>query len=84
MFYASRLVKGKCILNTNKFCVDIEKTSAKVVFCQHISPSYKPSGYKPPQNPLQSCISPGLISGNSPVVPIHAYLAQLQSVLLMF
>ena len=25
-------------------------------------PGYKPPGYEPPQNPLQSCISPGLIS----------------------
>ena len=33
MFYAWRLVKWKLILNTNKFCVDSEKTSVKVVFC---------------------------------------------------
>ena len=30
MFYAWRLVKRKLILNTNKFCVDSEKTSVKV------------------------------------------------------
>ena len=33
MFYAWRLVKRELVLNTNKFCVDSEKTSAKVVSC---------------------------------------------------
>ena len=33
MFYAWRLVKQELILDTNKFCVESEKTSAKVVFC---------------------------------------------------
>ena len=32
MFYAWRLVKPILIFHTNKFCVDIEKTSVKVVF----------------------------------------------------
>ena len=78
MFYAWRLVKWELVLNTNKLCVGSEKTSVKVVFCELISecffyPGHKtpppsppriwaPPGYKPPQNPLQSCISPGLIS----------------------
>ena len=33
MFYAWRPVKRKFIVNTNPFCVDSEKTGAKVVFC---------------------------------------------------
>ena len=33
MFYAWKLVKRNLLLNINKFCVDSEKTSVKVVFC---------------------------------------------------
>ena len=46
MFYAWRLVKRKLVFSTNKFCVDSDKTSVKVVFCWCISerilyPSYE-------------------------------------------
>ena len=66
MFYASRLVRRKLILSTNTFCVDIEKTSVKVALSQRyyrISERIFYPGYKPPQNPLGSCIIPGFISG---------------------
>ena len=53
MFYAWRLVKWKLILNTNKFCVDSEKTSVKAVFCWRISERIFYPGYKflPPLPP---------------------------------
>ena len=37
MFYAWRLVKRKLILNTNKLCVDSEKTRESF-----LNPGYKP------------------------------------------
>ena len=41
-------------MNTNKLCVNSEKTSVKVVFCSHVSERIFYPSYKPPQNPLQS------------------------------
>ena len=49
MFYAWRLVKRKLIFNTNKFCVDSEKTSVKVAFCWRISERIFYPGYNLPR-----------------------------------
>ena len=61
MFYAWRLVKRKLIFNTNKFSVDSEKTSGKVVLFQYafLSRGYKPRRLYAPSRPLykvDSCV----------------------------
>ena len=53
MFYAWRRVKRKLILNTNKFFVDSEKTSVKVVFWKRIPERIFYPGNKPP-SPVMS------------------------------
>ena len=59
MFYAWRLVKRELILNTNKLCVDSEKTSVKVVFCWCISECSFYPGYNSICIPVV-CASKGL------------------------
>ena len=81
MFYAWRLVKRKRLFNTNKFCMDSEKTGAKVVFCSRISERiFIGAGNKPPQNtPYEVVSAQGLNTQDftvfllQPVVPLNMH-----------